>query len=218
MVPRIGQTEAISMVLVSGIVISLVGAAYFWGMPMIDKRSAATEFTSAANMMDSINEKIISIASSGGGSVELDLSKPLTLVPYGAMGVENNTIKTSFGINQPIIYPLAEGGAVYVGASSFSETSSSGTFGQSAPGVISATQEKGERAYVMNMALRYRELKTSTAPAKSYLIKLCGEADPGCTSTYTGSSSARFTFRGTETVPMQGSPDLVVTKIGVSLQ
>ena len=96
MVPRIGQTEAISMVLVSGIVISLVGAAYFWGMPMIDKRSAATEFTSAANMMDSINEKIISIASSGGGSVELDLSKPLTLVPYGAMGVENNIIKTSF--------------------------------------------------------------------------------------------------------------------------
>ena len=33
--PQKGQTQAITIVLISGIVISLVGTAYFWGMPLI---------------------------------------------------------------------------------------------------------------------------------------------------------------------------------------
>ncbi len=213
-----GQTEAVSIVLLSGIVISLVGAAYFWGMPLIDKRAASTDFTSANNLMTDINKKILSLANAGGGTTEIELSKAVTLVPAGAADTNNNSLIMTYGVNQPIIYPGAEGGTIYLGATDFGDASEGiGVFGQSSPGIITVKQNKTtEGSYILYSRLRYRQLRTSGAQTKLYMIKLCGDTDlENCNKHATGTGKLMLSFKSTETIP--GNPDTVVTKIGVKL-
>ena len=213
-----GQTEAISLVLISGIVVSLVGAAYFWGMPLIDKRAASTDFTSASNLITDINKKILSLANAGGGKAEIELSKAVTLVPADAPNdVNNNSLTTIYGVKQPILYPGAEGATLYLGATNFGDiTESIGVFGHSSPGVITVKQAvTPEGNYFLSTKLWYRQLRTSGTQTKSYIIKLCGENDASCTVKATGTGKLILSFKGTETIP--GNPDLVVTTIGVKL-
>jgi len=212
-----GQTEAISLVLISGIVVSLVGAAYFWGMPLIDKRAASTDFTAASSLIMDINKKIVSLANAGGGRAEIELSKAVTLVPAEAADLNNNSLVVTYGVKQPILYPAAEGGTLYLGAASFGDMSeSTGVFGQSSPSVITVRQAKTpEGQYILSNKLWYRQLRTSGAQVKSYVIKLCGDTDASCTIKATGTSKLILSFKGTETIP--GNPDLVVTRIGVKL-
>ncbi len=213
-----GQTEAVSIVLLSGVVITLVGAAYFWGMPLIDKRAASTEFTAASSLMTDINKKILSLANAGGGTAEIELSKALTLVPAEAFDPSNNSLIMTYGVNQPIIYPGAEGGTIYLGATNFGDISESiGVFGQSSPGVMTVKQSKTlEGGFILYNRLWYRQLRTSGAQAKMYLIKLCGDTDTtNCNKQYTGTGKLILSFKSTETIP--GNPVMVVTKIGVKL-
>ncbi|MBM3304223.1 MAG: hypothetical protein FJY76_03925 [Candidatus Aenigmarchaeota archaeon] len=214
-----GQTEAVSLVLISGIVVSLVGAAYFWGMPLIEKRAASTDFTSASNLITDINKKILSLANAGGGKAEIELSKPVTLVPAEAQDNNNNSLIVTYGVRQPIIYPSAEGGTLYLGATNFGDASESiGVFGQSSPGVITVRQNVMPEGnyYILSTKLWYRQLRTSGAQVKSYVIKLCGDTDiTDCNKQSSGTGKLILSFKSTETIP--GNPDLVVTKIGVKL-
>jgi hypothetical protein len=221
MARRVGQTEAVSLVIISGIVITLVGAAYFWGMPLIDKRSANTAFDSARSEITDISKKIVSLANAGGGRTEVQLSKALTLIPAEASSTDNNTLILTYGVNQPMLYPGAEGAVVYIGATLGDLSQDVGTFGQSSPGIITVRQNTTSTgSYLLTTRLKFRYLATSGATQKHYIIKLCSDTDSGCTQRITGTSSATFIFKGTEVV--QGTvdgiaTDIVVTKIGVRL-
>jgi len=125
----------------------------------------------------------------------------------------------TYGVNQPIIYPGAEGGTIYLGANSFGDTTQSiGVFGQSSPGVITVTQSTtpSGQQYILKDRLWYRSLRTSGAQVKLYRIELCGDTDTAtCAAQFTGTSKMVLTFKGTDTIP--GNPDEVVTRIGVRL-
>lgn len=211
-----GQTEVVSLVLISGIVIALAGAAYMWGLPLLEKRSASADFAAATNMISEIDRKILSLANAGGGRAEMGLSKPMSLVPAGASDTENNSLAITYATSQPMLGAESDA-VIYLGAASFSDISEgSGVFGRSSPGIITVRQSASiSGGYVIRSKLRYRELVAPGLQPRVFLISLCRESDAGCSAGATGSTELTLTFLGTETVP--GPPDRVVTKIGVRL-
>ena len=57
-----GQVQAISLVLVAGIVMSLAGAAYFWGKPLMEKRSSMTDVATAEAFIIQLDKEIVDVA------------------------------------------------------------------------------------------------------------------------------------------------------------
>ncbi|MCK5023111.1 MAG: hypothetical protein KAS04_02985 [Candidatus Aenigmarchaeota archaeon] len=100
---RKAQTQAITLVLITGIVISLVGFAYSWGKPMIDKRSVVADFTIAVRFMEDLDEKIVDMAGtcSYGGTCEDVLELPVPGLI--SLDEETNTIIYQFAVSEPLI-------------------------------------------------------------------------------------------------------------------
>jgi len=203
MVSKKAQIEAITLVLIGGIVIGLVGLAYTWGKPIMDKRSVVTQYMSARNFMETLDKKITSMVSSciSAGSCEETLNLP---VP-GIISVDeaNNLIIYRFVVNQPLI---SKGEVLF----NTGDNSSVTRYGET-PSVISLKGEKSAQGeYLLVFTLRYRELD-SEKPWKGYLIKLVksGKSD--------GNSKIIFSYDGSETIPEGANHrgDLIVSKIKV---
>lgn len=203
---RKAQTEAITLVLVAGIIIALVGMAYMWGKPMIEKRSVVTQFTSAVRFMEDLDAKIVGMA--GSCSFEGACEEALDLPVPGLITVDeaSNTIAYVFSVNQPL---LTTGEVLF----NTVDNSSFARYGET-PGVISlrgnGTQQSG--LYELVFSLRYRELD-SDEPWKGYKIQLVKSGKAG------GSSRIMISYGGPETQPgaAHNSGDLVVSKIRVQL-
>lgn len=204
---RKAQTQAITLVLISGIVISLVGIAYMWGKPMIEKRSVMTQFTSALRFVEDLDKKIADMAGTcsfeGACEESFELPVPGLIRLYAA----NNTITYEFQVNQPLItkdevlFNTINNGSV----ARYGET----------PGVISL---KGEElttgTYSLRFSIRYRELDSNEPPrSKGYIIKLI---EFGTTS---GNNRIIISYGGSETQPEQAynKGDLVISKIKVKM-
>ncbi|MCK4551006.1 MAG: hypothetical protein KAT91_03555 [Candidatus Aenigmarchaeota archaeon] len=61
-----GQTQIISVVLIMGLAVGVIGASYMWGKPLIDKSQAGTTITNAEKTMDLIKNTIDDVAKTGG--------------------------------------------------------------------------------------------------------------------------------------------------------
>lgn len=61
-----GQHEALSAILITGILIGVVGSVYFWGMPLIEKNKDISILKNAEEFMKNLNEKIKYVANHGG--------------------------------------------------------------------------------------------------------------------------------------------------------
>lgn len=200
---RKAQTQAITLVLISGIIIALMGFAYSWGKPLIDKRTIATQFSSAAKFMEDLDKEIVDMAGScsfaGGCEKILELPVPGII----RLDEPNNSIIYEFDVSQPLITQ----GEV------FFNTADNGThvrYGET-PGVITLKGKSlSEGSYRLIFSVRYRELYTMEPP-KGYVIEL---------SKFTsGSGNNRIvvSYDGSETRSGQAynSGDLVVSKIKV---
>lgn len=158
------QTQTLSIVLIAAIVIAMVGMAYAWGMPLIQKRTTITEFASAQNFMLSLDNKITDIANSGTGEATINIPNGfVTVVGYGESDANNNSVLFEFKIDQPM---LVNASRVLIKTSSFGEV---GTYGESEPRMISMSKKVYGTGYGMEMNLHYRELDTET---KGYKIAL----------------------------------------------
>ena len=58
--------ETISIVLITGILLGLVGSVYLWGVPLIEKNTDVSRLESAEEFMNNLNEKIKNVATHGG--------------------------------------------------------------------------------------------------------------------------------------------------------
>ncbi len=197
------QTEAVTLVLISGIVISLVTFAWTWGQPMIQKRSTITQFTSAVLFMGDLDRKIVDMAgtctSQGACEQMLEFPVPgmLTLDEAG------NTIVYTIRVDQPLITK----GEI------FFNTADNGTvarYGET-PGVLSMRGETLQAGYNLVFMLRYRELD-SNEPWKGYRIQLLNQSGR-----LAGSGRISISYGGTETRSGQAANggDLVLSKIRV---
>ena len=200
---RKAQTQAITLVLISGIIIALVGFAYAWGKPMIDKRSIVADFTAATRFMEDLDKEIVEMAGtcSFAGACEKILELPVAGIIR--LDEPNNSIIFEFVVNQPLI---TDGEVLF-------NTVDNGTvarYGET-PGVVSLkgkTESQGN--YRLIFSARYRELYNDD-PFKSYKIDL---------SEFTGGSGNTrivISYDGSETISGggYGNRDLVISRIKV---
>lgn len=198
------QTQALSVVLIAGIVIAMIGLAYAWGMPLIQKRTTITEFSTAQNFILNLDGKITEIANSGAGEFRLDVPNGFVrAIDYHASDPDNNSIILEFTTAQPMIMNASK---VLLKTSSFGEVA---TYGESEPRVITMSGESFGTGYKIQIKLHYRELDTET---KGYKIAL----NPITT---TGDKSVKLNFGKNVIQPENASHggDLILTYIDVEL-
>lgn len=59
------QSELLSMMLITGILIAIIGSSYLWGIPLIEKSKTSAENEKAESLMKMIKEKIDDVAQTG---------------------------------------------------------------------------------------------------------------------------------------------------------
>lgn len=219
-----GQVEPISAIIVTGIVVSLVSVAYFWGVPLIQKRASMSQFEAMERFISNLEDRVAELSRAGTGEVSLEITSGLLrLMPYSDPaqpdGRGNNSLAFEFVMDQPLLFPNT---TLYLGVTSFKELGDEellGTYGESPPAVVRITQEKIGSQYKLTAIIRYRELLKQAAPKKGYVIALCAERDESCSSQESGSQ--RITLSYDKSVQREGEAanngELVLTYIDVKL-
>lgn len=198
------QTQVLSVVLIAGIIVAMVGMAYAWGLPLIQKRTSITEFSSAQNFILRVDNKITDIANSGAGEARLEIPNGfMKALAYDASDPDNNSVILEFITDQSMIVNASK---VLLRTTSFGEV---GTYGESEPRIITMTGEGFGTGHKMQIKLHYRELDTTT---KGYKIALN-------TITQSGKKTIKVSFD--RNVVQQASAsnggDLVLTYINIEL-
>lgn len=199
------QVQAITVVLISGIVISLVGVSYMWGKPLIDKRSTISQFTSTVKFMDELNNKIVDMAGtcSFEGACEESMDLPVPGIVW--LDESTNTITYEFNVEQPLI---TQGEVLF-------NTVDNGTVAEygETPGVLSLKGERlPEGGYKLEFRLRYRELDSGDPPRpRGYKIEMDRIGKEA------GNSRITVSYAGSETRAdsAQNGGDLMISKIKV---
>jgi len=200
------QIEVISIILIVGIVFALIGSAYYWGVPLIEKRTTITEASVVENFIVSLDDKIVEIANSGGGEASIDIPDGfMQVIPYNYSGADNNSVVFDFFVQRQMVFP---GTKVYVDTNDISEV---GTFGDSQPRIITLESVPEFTGYKLIMRMRYRELDTNTT-RKGFIIALNhGKAID------TGNKQVTISFGRSQSVPLaaKNGGDLIITHVNL---
>jgi hypothetical protein len=181
---RRGQVETISIILIAGIIISLAGAAYFWGKPAIEKRSTLADIANAKGFIVQLDKDIVEVAKSGGTrTVSIPKISGSSISIDGAA----NEILFRFVTTQAMLDMGEEGeGEVPVETSDWTDP---GPYGGS-PRVITLEAKKEGQQYLMTLRLKYRELNTQdgTTPTGYKIVLEDGgssaQGSPGAVSVF----------------------------------
>jgi len=165
------QTQAITLVLISGIIIALTGTAFFWGKPLVEKRAMIGRFQSSIDFMKNLNDKIKQMARTckEAGACEESLDLPVPGLIY--LNVSDNSIIYEYVINQKII---GEGTEIPVNTGNVDEITSTGE----EPGIVFLSGIYKNNAHYIKLKLHYRTLYDEKMD-KEFLIKLTGNEGAG---------------------------------------
>jgi hypothetical protein len=182
------QINIISVVIIAGIVIALIGMAYVWAVPMIEKRMTITDYDIVEGFMLELDWKIVDIANTGSGEARIEIPNGvMDVLGYDFPGAVNNTITLDFQVSQPIMM---------VGSSVPIETNNLdyiGEYGKAEPRIILMSRSSDEDRTHLNMSIRYRELR-STATQKGYIIALCPTGFDDCSGSLSGGNEVTLSF------------------------
>ena len=201
------QIQVISIILITGIVISLVGAAYFWGSPLIEKRAAVTEVQIAESFISGLNDRIISIANAGTGEASLDIPHGLVrVIPNDSIDPDNNSVVLEFIIQQQMIFPNT---VAYIDTSNIEEIA---PYGEAQPRIITLRGEGAGQGNKLFLKLHYRELDINITPVRGYKIALNDNEQE-----ITGNSRITVSFIKRDTIPngAANGGDMIITHISL---
>jgi hypothetical protein len=199
------QVQAISLILVTGIVVSLAGAAYFWGKPLMDKRTTMTDVSTAETFILRLNDIVLDVARNRG-------EKSVNVPPLSASYI---LVNTSDGGNEFVYRFVVTQSMLEMGTQTKPipiETRHEepvGTYGES-PRIITLEGDVSEAQYLMTLRLKYRELDTDTPVPKGYKIVLNDEGRAG-------NQKITVSYGGTETGVADNGGDLLKTIIDVRI-
>ena len=184
-----GIVEAISTLLITGILIGVVGTVYFWGLPLIQKNKDISVLESTEDFMKELNERVKLVASAGGRET-IQFNQPGIIKFEGtSINVILDTEGTIYAAESPV--PLSRNGV----------SVESGVWGIDQPERISVVANNlGDKRYRDTFDLRYIPLSVSSfSPKKEYFIQLDGTNSIGGQG-----SDVIITSEGTTEEPTQG--------------
>ena len=155
-----GQHEAVSAVLISGILIGMVGSVYFWGLPLIQKSRAATVLENSESLMFLLDQKIKNVASVGG-------RENIRLADAGFLRIANGKV----------LYEVMTDGTIYavnsnipLGKTLNCDSSKAGLFGKDESSIICIySNQLSSSQYENTYTLSYRNM---VAGLKVYKINI----------------------------------------------
>lgn len=166
-----GQSQLVGAVLIIGILLGAVTAAYTGFMPLIRKNRDTNKLDRAYDTMESINSVIQTVAQQGGKrDISLDLSGASLVIKPETNSIEYQTTTKSPYVTTVGWVPMNVNFAPGVRDIDPNWESNYGLRGKDNPGVILARAEGGEK-YTNTFRLSFRQL-IDPSSRKGYLINL----------------------------------------------
>ncbi len=150
------QVQAVSYVLVLGIILATVSATYFWGLPLLQKGEATSKLESARNTAIEIADTLNDVATTGS-------QKTLTFNLYGMVKIDPNdnsiyyiirSQKSPYALN--VWIPL--GSDEPHGVKGTEWENSTAVLGQDPPATVLVRAERYGSEYVILYRIAFREL------------------------------------------------------------
>ena len=155
-----GQTQAVTAVMITGIVVATVTTAYVWGSPLVEKRQGQADLQNIESKALDIEEGIRSVSQSGtGNSEQIQVS-----LDDGNIDIEpgRNYLEFSYnaeGSNYPVsAWNLLRGQSrqgLSFGAEGY------GIRGVNTPGVVAAKKDSESSSRVV-YRIEFRNMRTNT--------------------------------------------------------
>jgi hypothetical protein len=160
-----GQQEALTAILITGVLIGVVGTVYFWGVPLIEKNKDVSILENSEFFMKNLNERIKYIANNGGkDQIKVTVPGIIRFSSDKTIELAADTKGTIYNVNAEI--PLGKNTECYP---------TDGIWGLDDMEIICVKSVKiGETSYNTTYYLSYRNL---TSGSKKYVIDLTG--NPG---------------------------------------
>ncbi|MBN2101470.1 MAG: hypothetical protein JW716_01200 [Candidatus Aenigmarchaeota archaeon] len=204
---RKGQVQVLSLIIITGIVIALVGVAYIWGSPMIEKRTVYTQYTSAEKFMNDLNDRIATLATTC--TTKNGCTQTINIPNIDGRGLSvdetGNTLYFHFPSSQRML-------ASERIALNTPYTGEPADYGTAPPGLLEVEGVTEDSIYLIKFSLHYRELYDEDSGI-GYMIKIQGNVQ--------GNNQIIMTYAGTESVsggsaaPQGG--DMTVSTIQLSV-
>jgi len=201
-----GVVEAVSALLISGILIGVVGTVYFWGVPLIQKNKDISVLESTEDFLRELNNRIKLVANAGGRE-QLQFNEP------GVIRFNGEQINIILDTEGTIYAAEAE-----VPLSRNSPSLLKGKWGVDEPEIIMVVAEQiVQSKYRNTYALKYVPLEvTGSTPSdsaiKTFLIDMTGIDSAG------GSGSAVIiTNKGTDEKLVDGKT-IISSVVEISVQ
>ncbi|MFA4820301.1 MAG: hypothetical protein WC613_05085 [Candidatus Aenigmatarchaeota archaeon] len=167
-----GQQEALSAVLISGILIGVVGSVYFWGIPLIQKNKDVSLLETSESFMQTLDSKIKAVANNGGRD-QIIIPMP-GLVRFDGQVLEFSieTEGTIYATDAEI--PLGRSSALKQELGTYY-----GTWGVDDPVLFNVKSNKlSQNNYKTDYTLNYVELRNAKT-LKDFKISLTGQQASG---------------------------------------
>lgn len=156
MLNRKAQTQIISAILITGIVLGVVSVSYLWGVPLIQKSQTNTQITIAENLMTNIQKAIDDVVQTGTQkSILVNLDGKLE-VSEDQNSIFYTITTKGLGIMAGDWIPLNDQNMF--GIQGTTENQSVGVVGVNKAGVIIAKSIVAGDQYQTIFRLAYREL------------------------------------------------------------
>ncbi len=178
------QVQVLSLIIITGIVIALVGVAYMWGSPMIEKRTIYTQYKSAEKFMNDLNEKITTLATTcttvGG------CTSGMNIPDIEGAGLKIDEIDNTIYFHFPSPQRMLTSDEI---ALNTPYTGEPADYGTAPPGLLKTVGTTDNGIYLIQFTLHYRELYDEDSGV-GYKINISGKVQ--------GNSQILMTYGGTQ--------------------
>jgi hypothetical protein len=196
-----GQITPITAILLTGVVVALLGVAYFWGTPLIEKRGIITEFETMESFTLRLDDAISDVSNNRAGSKTISIPiGSVQVIPETHTSEQNNSIIVEFVVNQQMLF---EDSLVPIETTNLAET---GTFGVDKPRTITLTSERFDGRFKLKFDIHYRTLFTQQE--KGYRISL----NSGAPGPISGTQDITVAYEG-----IRSEDGVDITDISISL-
>lgn len=155
-----GQTQAVTAVMITGIMIGTIAAVYVWGTPLLEKRESQAQLNQVQSDVISLKNNIESTSGSGEGSAsEVDIRLSQGSVEINETGNYIDITTFAEGSSYPLeAWRLIEGNnlqGLTIGAGDYALQ------GEDSAGIVAVTADEGGNEDRITFRVEFRNLVNS---------------------------------------------------------